>query len=183
MRFVEKRVHLPGTTVEAALGAVYGDDTIRRVYGAGTCIGPWSVRGRPSRRLELKLDRPDGLEVMPSMRGLQGSTVGAMLRQRVVRDEPGPPGHASGACARRLHEVHGSIKLRILGAELIKIRPRTVLSDAGGGVVEVHMGVEMHAVLPPPLDRAVEDVMARQAAGELDRYAAAVVEALRDGDA
>ena len=178
MRFVEKRVHLPGATVEAALGAVYGDDTIRRVYGADTGIGPWSVRGRPSRRLELKLDRPDGLEVMPGMRGAQGPTVGAMLRQRVVRDvpaRPAPPG------AGRLHEVHGSIKLRIIGAELIKIRPRTVLSDSGGGV-EVHMGVEMHAVLPPPLDRVVEDIMARQAAGELDRYADAVVEALRGAE-
>ena len=77
--------------------------------------------------------------------------------------------------------MHGSIKLRIIGAELIKIRPRTVLSDSGGGV-EVHMGVEMHAVLPPPLDRVVEDIMARQAAGELDRYADAVVEALRGAE-
>ena len=170
MRFVEKRVHLAGASVEAAIRAVYGDDTVRRVYGAETGIGPWSSRGQPRRRLQLRLDKPAGIEI--AIRS-DGPTVGATLTQRVVRDQP-----------LSLHEVRSSIRLNVLGAELIKIRPRTVLrlspdpADPEGPGVEVHMTVEMHAVLPPPLNRVVEEVMARQAQVELDRYADAVLDAL-----
>jgi len=142
---------------------------VRRVYGAETGIGPWSSRGQPRRRLQLRLDKPAGIEV--AIRS-DGPTVGATLTQRVVRDQP-----------PSLHEVRSGIRLNVLGAELIKIRPRTVLRlspdpDGEGPGVEVHMTVEMHAVLPPPLNRVVEEVMARQAQVELDRYADAVLDAL-----
>ena len=179
MRLLVRSYRFPGADFDDVLDATHGEATIRQIYGPATTIGAWSARGE--RRIQLRLPKPEGLDV--ALRSLRGKTfVGAALKQRVERDEK-----------QRLHEVRGSIRLKLLGAELIKIRPSTVVSrmlDSAAFVhessympsdaVEVRTTVELHAVLPPPFDRVVEGVMAMQAEEDMARFAEVLARAVED---
>ena len=187
MRLLVRSYRFPGADFDDVLDATHGEATIRQIYGPATTIGAWSARGE--RRINLRLPKPEGLDV--ALRSLRGKTfVGATLKQRVERDEK-----------QRLHEVRGSIRLKLLGAELIKIRPSTVVvsqtlhvSDAAAFVhessympnaghadaVEVRTTVELHAVLPPPFDRVVEGVMAMQAEEDMARFAEVLARAVEE---
>lgn len=156
-------------SVDHVVDAAYSEATVRQVYGADARIGAWSGRG--VRRVHLQLVKPEGAPLGAQQD--RSTLVSATLTQRVVRNLP------ESARSRRLHEVHGSIRLHMLGAELFRIRPRTVVTVGDDGVgAQLRTSVEIHAVLPPPLCGLLEDMMARRATEELGRYADAITHAL-----
>ena len=130
-------VHFSKATVDELVKCVYGEAVIKRVYGEGTEIGLWNQKG--VRRLRLRLETPPGALF------IRTANVGATLTQTVVLSD-----HA------RCHEVRGDIRLHVPFSRCIKIA-----EVQGKQGAEMRASVDLHAVVPPPLNRILEDVMAR----------------------
>lgn len=144
-------------------GAAHCAETAVDAYGPGTDVGPWSRRG--VRRVGLSILRPAGLDAVLQTGGEPSSFVRATLTQRVVRDDLDRGGPL---------DVRGSIRLHVLGAELIKIRPMTTVAASACTGSVMRTTVEMHAVFPPPLCGIVEAIMADRARSEVRRFVEAV---------
>ena len=165
MRLVDSGdVAFPGTDVGRVADATISHETVHDVYGDDSDVGPWSRRG--VRRVRLTVARPAGLDGIIRSSQPEQDQLRATLKQWIARDE-----RSSGGP----FEVHGSVRLHVLGAELIKIRPRTsVVPSEDKCGARMRTTIELHAVFPPPLAGIVENIMAAQATHEVARFNDAV---------
>ena len=157
MRIIDSGPVTLGRSVQDVVTIALSDKTVHDVYGVTARIDPWKKCGM-RRRIHLSISRPDGIEAFLKD---AGRTVCATLTQRIIK-------------LPESTEVRGSVRLHILGAEFIKIRPKTTVESTEGGGALLRTTVEMHAVFPPPFARIVEDIMANKASEELQRFVQSV---------
>lgn len=157
MREVNREFDLP-VSLDRAIEAAYGVQSVIGLYGNETHVGAWDSRGR--RRLHIQMPKPQAADACKVLRLGNEAFIPATLHQRIIRSEPNV-----------MHEVRGWLRLKVLAAELIKIRPRTILTSCDNNTkCRVSTTVEMHAVLPPPFNRLIENIMAERASSELERF-------------
>jgi hypothetical protein len=157
MKFCELNdVDLGNLTIDQAVGITYADDVLKEVHGESLRIHRWH---KSQRKLEMQMELhgvPNELKKI-----LGGDKMRATVRQKVT--------HTSDT----LHEVHNGVRLHILGAELVKIRPRFQLRRMDDRTF-FSAKVVVHAVFPPPLNHIAEHFMVQNASRDIHHYAAAI---------
>lgn len=162
--FAVAGVRLGTSVMSDAVRKTFDDPRVLSiVHGEDLDLGPW--RGGV-RRLAFSMNASSAVPVPPEVRRIVcGDRMRTSVRQKVVRSTDD------------VHEVQSRVRLHVLGAELLKIRPKfaltRVLSPASSvGEIEFSASVEVHAVFPSPLNRVIEAFMIAQSRHELEKYVA-----------
>lgn len=148
------RLRLRCDTLDAAVEAVFGADTLRKVHGDGLRADPF-VDGQRTFRFDVDVSAvPAPLRVFFS-----GSKLGVTTRQTLTKRDD--------------HwRVTNQLKMHFVGAELFRIRPCFDLTrNAADGTVSIGGAVRHDASLPRPFSGIAERFMAGHSERELRRFA------------
>ena len=159
--------------METANAVVFGEQVLRRVHGDGLRIEPWNEAG--VRTLKICVERPEitpdaGAAGPSGLAGLMGNacakTVKTTVTQQIHRDTDAT-------------QVSSKVRLKMLGAEFIKIRPLfEIYRDATEDGMMFKATVELQAVIPPPMCHLVEGFMEAQTLESLNEYVTAISDLL-----
>ena len=146
-------------TIGNAFDMAFGEDTLRKLHGNDVVITPWDERNR------LVLKFTINMEHVPTelRRIFCGSRMRVTAKQQLVREE--------GRC-----EVSSRMKMHIMGAELIRVRPRFTLKEGPEGLVCMEGCVDHAAMLPPPVNAIAEAFMYNSSKEQLSRYSGIIKE-------
>ncbi len=155
--FVLPDLCLGQRSMQSALDAAFSPAMLARVHGPSLQLagpGGFDAAGRRNFRFSV-----DVTGVPPAIRGfIGGDRLDVSVRQTVDRRGPAD------------WRVSNRLRLKCVGAELIKVRPAFVLRQGGDGRVVLSASVRHDAVLPPPLNGIAEEFMMLNTAREMQRF-------------
>lgn len=138
---------------------MFDKEILKDVYGDDIIIHFWNKKGKNERKIELTMDLQ---ELSPELRNIFcGDKLRVVTYQRIIE-------HSD-----YVYEVHHRVKLKILGAEFIKVRPHFILKR-NDGKTTFSAKVEVHAIFPHPLNTIIEKYIIDSAREELKRYVHAI---------
>ena len=143
-------------SMQGALDAAFSPAMLARVHGPTLKLAGAGGFEDGRRSFRFSVDMP---AVPPALRHFFcGNHLDVSVRQTV--DKPGPAEW----------QVSNRLKLKCVGAELIKVRPSFTLRQQEDGSVLLSARVRHDAVLPPPLNAIAEDFMMLNTAREMQRF-------------
>lgn len=155
--FVLPDVCLGRRTLQSALDSAFSTQILTAVHGPTLKLKGTGAFVDGSRSFAFSVDLPT---VPPPLKVFfGGETLDVSVRQTVDTRDPAA------------WHVTNRLKLKCVGAELIKVRPSFVLKETDGRVT-LSARVRHDAVLPPPLDKIGEEFMMLSSARELHRFEA-----------
>lgn len=152
--FALPEVPLGRRTLQNALDSVFSPAILTKVHGPTLKLKGAGAFENGTRSFGFSIDLPT---VPPPLKVFfGGETLDVNVRQSVDTRDPA------------VWHVTNRLKLKCVGAELIKVRPSFTLTDKGGEV-SLSARVRHDAVLPPPLDTIAEEFMMLSSAHEMHR--------------
>jgi hypothetical protein len=161
MRSFENVLDMGSLSLKDAISVVFDNDTLRRVHGEDMQITEWK-EGR--RRLHMAFDT-SGIPEQVRRAFCGGPRTRVTVKQVIERS------------TEEEHRVRNKVRMHVLGQELIKVRPLFVLTKKDSKI-ELAASVQVHAILPPPLNHIAEAFMIEQSERDVRAYLE-VIEAKR----
>lgn len=138
-----KNISLGVIEFEKAVELAQSSEVLSQVHDNFVIVQEWRHHCRKF-QIDIKIENaPIGIKQL-----LNSDTVKATVTEKIIE------------LSKTKYDVRLHLKLHIFGAELLKIRPRIVLTkDCDTQEVFLSSRVEVHAVFPPPMDALTETFM------------------------